>query len=284
MSSEAAPSDELRRWIIEQVQLGRGSDQILVALIQAGWAEHTAMDAMERVLREHLAEQAVRAGLPPAGAVPEPALSESPSFIDVNGHRIDVLMAMASPRLVLFGHLLSDEECDQLVELARPRLTRSLTVAQETGGEETNAARTSDGMFFECAENPLVLRIEQRIASLLNWPLEFGEGLQVLHYRPGTQYKPHHDYFDPAAPGTPAILARGGQRVGTLVMYLNQPLRGGGTVFPELFLEVAPRKGQAVFFSYDRPHASTRTLHGGAPVLEGEKWVATKWLRERHFT
>jgi prolyl 4-hydroxylase len=29
---------------------------------------------------------------------------------------------------------------------------------------------------------------------------------------------------------------------------------------------------------------TTRTLHGGAPVLEGEKWVATKWLREREFT
>jgi prolyl 4-hydroxylase len=38
-----------------------------------------------------------------------------------------------------------------------------------------------------------------------------------------------------------------------------------------------------VFFSYDRPHPATRTLHGGAPVIEGEKWVATKWLRERRF-
>lgn len=28
----------------------------------------------------------------------------------------------------------------------------------------------------------------------------------------------------------------------------------------------------------------TGTLHAGAPVLEGEKWVATKWLRERAYT
>ena len=48
-------------------------------------------------------------------------------------------------------------------------------------------------------------------------------------------------------------------------------------------LKVAAIKGNAVFFSYDRAHASTRTLHGGAPVLAGEKWVATKWLREREF-
>jgi prolyl 4-hydroxylase len=71
--------------------------------------------------------------------------------------------------------------------------------------------------------------------------------------------------------------------VGTVVMYLNTPEQGGGTTFPELGLEVAPIKGNALFFSYDRPHPSTRTLHGGAPVLAGEKWVATKWMRERQF-
>ena len=50
-----------------------------------------------------------------------------------------------------------------------------------------------------------------------------------------------------------------------------------------LLLEVGPIKGNAVFFSYDRPHAATRSLHGGAPVLAGEKWVATKWLRIGEF-
>jgi prolyl 4-hydroxylase len=48
-------------------------------------------------------------------------------------------------------------------------------------------------------------------------------------------------------------------------------------------LEVTPFKGQALFFSYDRAHESTGTLHGGAPVIEGEKWVAAKWLREDVF-
>jgi prolyl 4-hydroxylase len=166
---------------------------------------------------------------------------------------------------------------------ARPRMARSETVDNATGGSEVNSARTSDGMFFERGESPLIDRIERRIATLVNWPLVNGEGLQVLHYRPGAEYKPHHDYFDPEQAGTATILRRGGQRVGTLVMYLNTPERGGGTTFPDVALEVAPIKGNAVFFSYDRPHAVTRTLHGGAPVLAGEKWVATKWLREREF-
>jgi prolyl 4-hydroxylase len=71
--------------------------------------------------------------------------------------------------------------------------------------------------------------------------------------------------------------------VASLVMYLNTPTRGGATTFPDVNFEVGPVKGNAVFFSYDRPHPMTRTLHGGAPVLEGEKWVATKWLREGRF-
>ena len=78
-------------------------------------------------------------------------------------------------------------------------------------------------------------------------------------------------------------LMKSGQRVATLVMYLNEPAQGGGTTFPDVNFEVAPQRGNAVFFSYDRPHPSTRSLHGGAPVLAGEKWIATKWLREREF-
>ena len=78
-------------------------------------------------------------------------------------------------------------------------------------------------------------------------------------------------------------MQRGGQRVGTLVMYLNAPEGGGATTFPDVGLEVAPVRGNAVFFSYDRAHPATGTLHGGAPVTAGEKWVATKWLREGVF-
>ena len=184
---------------------------------------------------------------------------------------------------MVFANVLSHQECDELMALAATRLARSLTVKTDTGASEINAARTSDGMFFQRGEFPLCDRIEQRIARLLNWPVENGEGLQVLHYRPGAEYKPHYDYFDPNEPGTPTILKRGGQRVGTVIMYLSEPEKGGGTTFPDVHLEVAPKRGNGVFFSYERPHPSTRSLHGGAPVIAGEKWIATKWLRERRF-
>ena len=83
--------------------------------------------------------------------------------------------------------------------------------------------------------------------------------------------------------GTQGILQRGGQRVATLIMYLHEPEAGGATVFPDAALSVLPKRGSAVFFSYSQPHPDSLSLHGGAPVLAGEKWIATKWLRERAF-
>src|SRR4029079_9508349 len=138
----------------------------------------------------------------------------------------------------VFGGLLADEECDALVDLARARLARSETGDIKTARSDLNEARSSDGMFFERGENELVSRIEARMAALLNWPLVNGEGLQILRYRPRAEYKPHYDYFDPAQPGTPRILERGGQRVASLVTYLNTPAKGGATTFPDVALEV----------------------------------------------
>jgi prolyl 4-hydroxylase len=274
---------QLREWIVEQAQAGHGAEAVLKSMLASGWNEDVAVEAMETTLRAHLERQAAPQGLPPAVAVPAPELDEAPLYLDAGDRRVCVLQAMQSPRVVVFGGLLCDDECEALIALAKPRLARSLTVATKTGGEEINADRTSNGMFFQRGESELLRRIEDRIARLVNWPVENGEGLQVLHYLPGTEYKPHYDYFDPSEPGTPTILKRGGQRVATLVIYLGEPHKGGATIFPDVHLEVAPKRGNAVFFSYDRAHPSTRTLHGGAPVLAGEKWIATKWLRERRF-
>lgn len=277
MSQALTP--ELRQWMREQAAAGFDRAAVLQAMRDAGWQRAVA----EQALRELWPGPEAADQEPPPAVGPGPDLSLAARQVDVGDRVVDVLVAMAHPPLVVFGNLLSEEECDALVAAAEPRMARSLTVETASGGEAVNADRTSQGMFFRRAENPVVARVEARIARLLRWPEDHGEGLQVLRYRPGAEYKPHYDYFDPAEPGTAHITSRGGQRVGTLVMYLNNPERGGATTFPDLGLEVMPQRGHAVFFAYDKPHPSTRTLHGGAPVLAGVKWVATKWLRERVF-
>lgn len=285
---------ELRKWIIEQASAGCTPESVLDAMVKAGWAPAVAERALDQTLTDHLNALSAGRSVQPAphrpsvqepAAVPCPdiALDGSPTRVDLGDRVVEVIAALRQPRVVVLGGLLSDAECDALIAAASPRMARSLTVQTQTGGEELNPDRTSNGMFFNRGESDLVSRIEARIARLIQWPVENGEGIQVLNYKPGAEYKAHYDYFDPAEPGTPTILRRGGQRVGTVVIYLNNPVRGGGTTFPDIGLEVVPQRGNAVFFSYDRPSPSTRTLHGGAPVIEGEKWIATKWVREREF-
>jgi prolyl 4-hydroxylase len=279
---QQAVTPQLQQWIAEHLRTATPPAQIVEGMVRVGWDTALAWRALAD------AQQALEAGerlrrSADQGALPEPDLADGRQALEADGHRVTVAAALTHPRVIVFEGLLTADECRALIEEARPRLSRSETVDNANGGSEVNAARTSDGMFFERGESPLVSRIESRIGALLRWPVSHGEGIQVLRYRPGAEYRPHHDYFDPVHPGSKAILARGGQRVGTLVIYLAAPLRGGATTFPAVGLEVAPVPGNAVFFSYDRPHPSTGTLHGGAPVLEGEKWVATKWLREGEF-
>ena len=282
---------ELRQWIIRQTEAGHSPQVLLAELVAQGYAEETAVAIMTMTLESRLAEirlRAASAGVPDTQkneldggvAVPQPIGTAWPSVVRALDRNVHVLFSLTLPRVVLFGGLLSDAECDELVALSRPRMTSSKVIDMEGGGEKPHADRTSSGAALIRGGTPLIRRIEQRIAALLNWPLENGEALQILRYEIGQEYKPHYDYVDPAEPGSAPFLARGGQRVASLVMYLNTPEDGGATNFPDIGLEVAAVKGNAVFFSYDRPHPSTKTLHGGMPVRAGEKWVATKWLRE----
>ncbi len=270
------PPDVLA-WLAAQRQAGCEAALIFQALLEAGWEDADA----RRLMGWPVAAAAAEA---PQTPLPWPPLAGERVALPAGDRSVNALVVMHEPELIVLDGLLNAEECEALMAAARPRLQRSLTVAVQTGGEEINPDRTSQGMFFERGESALIERIEQRIAALLHWPVQNGEGLQVLRYGPGAEYKPHYDYFDPAEAGTASILARGGQRVATVVMYLNEPEAGGSTVFPDVQFECLPKRGNAVFFNYSRPHPSSRTLHGGTPVLQGEKWIATKWLREREFT
>ena len=179
----------------------------------------------------------------------------------------------------MLGGLLSNDECDGLIEQSKESMTRSTVLSDK--GSVVNDVRTSSGTFLKKNSSELVNRIDERISKLINWPVNNGEDMQILNYATGAEYEPHHDWFNPSRENTANILKRGGQRVATLIMYLNTPEAGGSTVFPKLLYEVAAQKGNAVFFTY--PNLNQRCLHGGSPVVKGEKWAATKWYRENEF-
>lgn len=290
----AADTPELRQWIIRHTEAGNSPQALLAQLVAQGYDEELAVAIMTATLESRLSEIRSRTAVNMSDAqnnpqetgvrVPQPLSTEWPSVVRALDRDVHVLMNLSHPRVIVFGGLLTHAECDALVDLARAHVKPSNVIDMEHGGEQQHAARTSSGAALTREGTPLIARIERRIAALLNWPLKNGEALQILRYEVGQEYKPHYDYMDPSQPGAAQFLTRGGQRVASLVMYLNTPDDGGATNFPEVGLEIAAIKGNAVFFSYDRPHPSTRTLHGGMPVRAGEKWVATKWLRERPHT
>jgi len=280
----SAPAD-VQAWLLSQTAAGCSRADLFGSLCAAGWLpqQATRMMALTGEEKQTFGTQAEALASKGNAQVPQPKLVYHNVQVDGGDKWVRVLQRHTVPDVIEFEGLLSDVECDALISAARPRLTRSLTVDVQTGGHEIHPDRSSQGMFFERAENPLIAAIEARIANLLQWPATHGENLQILRYPPGAQYLPHYDYFEPTAAGTAELLKRGGQRVATLIMYLHEPEGGGATVFPDIDLAIAPKRGNAVFFSYAAPDASTLSLHGGEPVTAGEKWIATKWLRRSVF-
>ena len=286
MPANQSPSVALLQWLQAQLNAGHDAPAVLEAMQASGWSLMAAQEALARVLGQPLQEVANSMAHKPAAHTLQaagPDIQLGPHCIELQGRQVRVLMAMDRPRVVVIEGLLSDPECEALIDGARGRLARSETFRDLDGAGEVHVARTSSGMFYGRGETPLIQALEARLAQLLAWPVECGEGLQVLCYATGAQYQAHHDFFDPLQPGSKAVLKRGGQRVGTVVMYLNTPTEGGATTFPEVGLQVQAVRGNAVFFAYPDASAASLTLHGGAPVLVGEKWVATKWLRQTEF-
>jgi len=84
-------------------------------------------------------------------------------------------------------------------------------------------------------------------------------------------------------PGFAEYLQKFGQRIATVLIYLNEDYAGGETAFPKLGLNFRGATGDALFFTnVDRSgRADPLTLHAGTPPTSGEKWVLSQWIRDR---
>ncbi len=207
------------------------------------------------------------------------------TIVTQDGQHIQVAMRVTAPDVVLLDNFMTHTECDAFCELSKSTLIRSTVVDDATGASVGHEHRTSMGTHFTLGQNDLVKKIEARIAEITGTPIPNGEGIQILNYAGGGEYKPHFDYF-PDNTGGRVHTAKGGQRIITVIMYLNDVKAGGATVLPEINLNIYPKKGSALYFSYFNSvgQVDPSTLHGGLPVIKGEKWIATKWIRERAYS
>lgn len=278
-------SQQVLEWVAEHARSGVSAESVHAGLVRVGWHPEVAKavigmgisKACPGFTRNPYVSQFHQF------VTPEPLLESGSPFVHAGDRDVEVVATSLVPRIVVFDGLMSGEECQELIETATPLMTRSGVIEAGTGSTVVDEVRTSTGAFLPFGGTELMRKIESRISCLLNWPAENCEDCQILNYQVGAEYKAHQDYFDPTDPGTPKSLGLAGQRVATLLMYLNTPKRGGSTFFPDAGIEVRAKLGRAVLFTYDQPSAAKKALHTGAPVLEGEKWVATKWFRQKSF-
>ncbi|GFY87934.1 2-oxoglutarate (2OG) and Fe(II)-dependent oxygenase superfamily protein [Actinidia rufa] len=193
----------------------------------------------------------------------------------------------------------SKDECEYLINLAKPQMQKSTVVDSSTGKSKDSRVRTSSGTFLTRGRDKIIRKIEKRIADFTFIPVGHGEGLQILHYEVGQKYDPHYDYFADVF-----NTKNGGQRIATVLMYLSDVEEGGETVFPaakgnfsavpwwnELSecgkggLSVKPKMGDALLFWSMKPDASLdpSSLHGACPVIKGNKWSSTKWMHLNEY-
>lgn len=181
-----------------------------------------------------------------------------------------------APDVLFFEQLLTNEECQFLVDSATPFLQPSVVVDPSNGQMRPHPVRTSEYASFPWIdETPAIHAINQRLAAASGTPAENGEPLQILRYRPGQEYRPHHD----ALPHTD------NQRILTMLVYLNDAYEGGETIFLKTDLRVKGGIGDALLFrnadQQGRPDPDAQ--HAGLPVSAGEKLIASLWIHEKRF-
>ncbi|XP_074605321.1 prolyl 4-hydroxylase subunit alpha-1-like [Brevipalpus obovatus] len=195
------------------------------------------------------------------------------------------------PFIAIFHDLMTDKESDAIRDMAAPMLTRARVQTDCARDDEVSDTRTSQTTWFSEDEHELIARINRRVSEVTGLStimhLSHSELMQVANYGMGGHYTPHYDYLIVDRPPeerhlVPEREAYAGDRTATLMFYLSDVIKGGGTVFPRLGVALTPNKNSAAFWFNLRRNgeAFEDTIHGACPVLVGEKWVANHWIRE----
>ena len=197
----------------------------------------------------------------------------------------NVTMYAADPILYVVDNFLSNVECDAFIEASEGKLQPSTVINLDNEFQHEN--RTSENCWIEHDANDIVHEVSKRFSILVQMPIRNAEQYQLVYYKKGAQYKPHFDSFDYETEEGKKYWEPGGQRMITVIAYLNDVEEGGETGFPELGINIPPKKGDAVVFhntlpndAATHPKINPRSLHGGMPVIKGEKWMVNLWFRE----
>eukprot|EP01061_Rhynchopus_euleeides_P015298 TRINITY_DN2614_c0_g2_i1.p1 TRINITY_DN2614_c0_g2~~TRINITY_DN2614_c0_g2_i1.p1 ORF type:complete len:383 (+),score=147.41 TRINITY_DN2614_c0_g2_i1:191-1339(+) len=208
--------------------------------------------------------------------------------------RNDRLFVTAStmPRALFFPNIVTDEEVDEIIRQASPRITRSQVAITKEGAKRnmssTQDVRTSSSTWVNLDDK--LSNLNKRLCAIVG--TTWHEPMNVLRYGRSQHYDSHHDYFDPNFYGT-----QHNNRMATFYLYLSDTESGGATTIPranggrppanfqkaacQQGLQVYPRKGSGVLFYNMRPDRTLDplSLHGACDVEQGIKWGGPVWFR-----
>lgn len=200
--------------------------------------------------------------------------------------KIDALYENDHAKIWVAHDFITEEECDILEEHGRPELKRA-TVAAEDGTSIVSIHRKAQQANYDVhhddMENDPLYSLYYRVFAMTNSHAGFElqmdgqEDFTIIQYNPTDEYTPH---CDGTCDGTKHILHG---RVASAVMYCKVPERGGATTFTKSDVFVKPTPGMVTFFTYkglDGVMDDGYTEHSGCPVIEGEKWITTVWMRD----
>ena len=178
-------------------------------------------------------------------------------------------------------NFLTPAQCGELIKMIDANHSRSSVVVGGTDRSDVTDHRTSSTSNLD-SNNVLMGEIKQKIADYLGLDVNKGEGLQGQLYEPGQYFKPHNDFFSGAAYDMHCKAS--GNRTHTLMVYLNEGFKGGGTRFPQLNKTVEPETGKALWWHNMKDgHVQGKYIHEGVTVEEGKKYIVTSWWREKNW-
>jgi prolyl 4-hydroxylase len=182
-------------------------------------------------------------------------------------------------QLYLVDQFMNKEECDGLIKLSNSILRPS----QITRPSPDKDFRTSQSADIGTLKDPLVIEIDNRICKCLGIEKSKSEGTQIQRYDPTQQFKHHTDYFKKESGEYEDHAKHRGNRTWTFMVYLSDVEEGGGTNFKKIDYTIIPKAGNAVVWNNYHPDGKVNpnTLHAGLPIVKGQKYVITKWFRER---
>jgi prolyl 4-hydroxylase len=179
---------------------------------------------------------------------------------------------------------LTQDQCSRAIEIIKNRCQKSSVIDYDNGGSKISDFRTSSTAHLFRNSDPTIAEIEDAILNIVGIPEQYSEQVQGQYYKVGEQFKPHFDSFFPLSDDQKKQLERHGNRTWTAMVYLNDTPKGGHTRFTEIDLETKPETGTMILWQNTREGSNIpESKHWGMPVEEGEKFILTKWFREKPY-